>query len=62
MAYWILCAFFALSTLGSIFSASTGKTMDLIVAAILGVSATVALAGITVVHAIDQLPRPPKPS
>jgi hypothetical protein len=62
MLYQILCVDFALSLLGSLFFAifSGGKPLDLIIAALLGVSTTVALAGAAIIHAIDELPRPPK--
>jgi uncharacterized membrane protein YjjP (DUF1212 family) len=62
MLYFFLCLDFGLSLFGSFFFAvlSGGKALDLIIAAILGVSATVALAGASVVHAVDQLPRPAK--
>lgn len=62
MIYFLLCVDFGVSLLASFAIASSGKAVDLIIAAILGVSATVALAGITIVHAIDQLPRPPQPA
>lgn len=62
MIYWILCADFAISVLFSLISFASGKAVDIIIAAIFGVSATVALAGIAIIHAIDQLPRQAKHS
>jgi hypothetical protein len=64
MIYWLLCADFICSLLGSLFFAlgSGGKAIDLIIGAVLGVSATVAIAAIAIIHAIDEIPRPPKAS
>lgn len=60
MIYWLLVIDMVISLMGAIAFAVTsgGNAPGLTVAAILGVSVTVAIAGAAIVHAIDELPRP----